>query len=143
MTTYLGLKQQIDQIKGTTFCGLTTLTSVKLKGGKKNPMQGRVTKKTEDANVILFSNTKDSGYVSIVRRRMISEGKDPDTFVPKPRAWGERVGNSPFIEHKGKHFLECFFISPGKSTYYLDGKEIDKDEIEGLETEKPKTETLY
>lgn len=140
MATYLGLKQEIDKIKGTTFCGLTTLTAVKLRGGKKNSMQGRVTKKTEDANVILFSNTKDSGYVSLVRKRMIAEGKDPDTFEPKPRAWGTRMGNSPFIEHNGKHYLECFFLSPGKTTYYLDGKEIDKDLIEGLDSDKPKTE---
>jgi hypothetical protein len=140
MTTYLGLKQQIDKIKGTTFCGLSTLTAVKLKGGKKNSMQGRVTKKTEDANVILFSNTKDSGYISMVRRRMVSEGKDPDTFELSPRAWGVRMGNSPFIEHNGKHYLECFFISSGKSTYYLDGEEIDKEKIEGLDVETPKTE---
>lgn len=75
MATYVGLKEELAKVKGTTFCGLTTRTNVKLKGGKKNPMQGRVTKKMEDANVILFSNTEDSGYVSLVRKRMLAEGK--------------------------------------------------------------------
>jgi hypothetical protein len=139
MHNFETLKEQINGVKGTTFAGLTTLTSVKLKGGKKNAMQGRVTKRTENSNVMLFSNTEDSGYVSMVRKRMVAEGKDPDTFEPKPRAWGKRIGSSPFIEHKDKYYLECFFISPGKVTYFLDGEEIDKDQIEGLD-EKP-TET--
>jgi hypothetical protein len=140
MATFLNLKKEIDKIKGTTFCGITTLTAVKLKGGKKNEMQGRVTKKMEDGNVMLFSNTKDPGYVSIVRKRMIAEGKDPDTFTPKPRAWGTRMGNSPFIEHNNKHYLECFFISSGKTTYYLDDEVIEKEDIEGLDIKAPVTE---
>jgi hypothetical protein len=140
MATFLGLKKEIEKVKGTTFCGLTTLTAVTLKGGKKNEMQGRVTKKMEDANVMLFSNTEDPGYVSIVRKRMIAEGKDPDTFTPKPRAWGQRMGNSPFIEHKDKHYLECFFVSKGKVTYYLDNEEIPKEKIEGLDEKPEKTE---
>lgn len=139
--SYDVLKEQMDTVKGTTFAGLSTLTDVKLKGGKKNPHQGRITKKTIDSNVILFSNTKDSGYVSIIRKRMLSEGKDPDTFEPKARAWGTRIGSSPFIEHNGKYYLECFFISPGRTTYYLDGEEIAKEDIEGLEDKAKTTES--
>lgn len=142
MCNFEKIKEQIEGVNGTTFAGLTTLTNVKLKGGKKNPMQGRVTKRTEKANVILFSNTKDNGYVSLIRKRMVSEGKDPDTFEPKARAWGKRVGSSPFIEHNGKNYLECFFISPGKTTYYLDGEEIDENDIEGLD-KKPKETQAY
>jgi hypothetical protein len=140
MCNFDKIKEQIDTVKGTTFGGLTTVTEVKLKGGKKNLMQGRVTKRTVGSNIMLFSNTKDSGYVSMVKRRMVNEGKDPDTFEVKPRAWGTRVGNSPFIEHKDKKYLECFFISPGKSTYFLDGVEIDKDDIEGLDVKNTDTQ---
>lgn len=138
MIQYEQLKETIDQVRGTTFAGMTTLTQVKLKGGKKNPHQGRVTKRTEGSNVILFANTKDPGYVSLVRKRMISEGKDPDTFEPQPRRWGVRVENTPFISHNDKYYLECFFVSAGKSTYFLDGEEIEKDKIEGLEDKEEK-----
>lgn len=140
MCKFETLKEQVEAVRGTTFAGLNTFTQVKLKGGKKNPMQNRVTKRTERANVMLFSNTKDSGYVSMVKKRMIAEGKDPDTFEPKPRRWGTRIGNSPFIEHNDKKYLECFFISPGKSTYYLDDEEIDKEDIEGLDIKPKETE---
>jgi hypothetical protein len=137
---YEDLKALVETVKGTTFAGLDTLTSVSLKGGKKNPMQGRVTKRTTNANIMLFSNSTVNGYEAMVKRRMLKEGKDPDTFQVKPRAWGQRVGNSPFIEHNGKYYLECIFVSGGKSEYFLDGQPIEKENIEGLEEPKEKTE---
>ena len=88
---------------------------MKLTGGKKNPFQGRVKKITDGANVMIFSGTAQNGYENMVKRRMLEEGKDPDTFVLGKRAWGTRIGETPFIEHNGKHYLECVFISPGKS----------------------------
>jgi hypothetical protein len=48
------LKEKIATIKGSTFASLTTLTDVKLRGGKKNPMQGRVTKRVSGSNVMIF-----------------------------------------------------------------------------------------
>ena len=140
MITYETLNELVSQVKGTTFAGLTTKTEVKLKGGKKNPMQGRVQKLTENANVMVFSNSEKSGYGEMVKRRMISEGKDPADFQMKPRAWGTRIGKSPFIEHNGNKYFECIFVSPGKSTYLLDGEPIEKEHIEGLPEPKEKTE---
>jgi hypothetical protein len=141
MINYETLNKLVSQVKGTTFAGITTKTDVKLLGGKKNLMQGRVQKITEDANIILYSNSELSGYAEMVKRRMMSEGKNPDDFVMKPRAWGARVGKSPFIEHNGKYYLECIFRSPGKTTYLLDGNPVAKEEIEGLPDQKEKTET--
>jgi len=141
MIDYDVLKKQIDAIKGTTFAGLTTKTSVKLKGGKKNLQQGRITKITEKANIMLFSNSSVNGYEGMVKRRMVAEGKDPQEFVLKPRPWGKRVDNSPFIEHNGKYYLECFFINAGTSSYFLDDEPIDKKDVEGLDDPKEKTET--
>lgn len=138
---YENLKNLISTIKGTTFAGLDTLTEVKLKGGKKNPFQGRVQKKTTGANVMLYNDSSANVYGNMVKKRMVQEGKDPETFELKPRAWGVRIDNSPFIEHKDKYYLECIFISPGKSVYLVDGVETPKDEIEGLETEKKVSET--
>lgn len=141
MITYENLNEVISNVKGTTFAGITTKTVQTLKGGKSNPMQGRVEKLSEDANIVVYSNSEKSGYAAMVKRRMIKEGKDPEEFQMKPRAWGVRVGNSPFIEHKGKYYLECIFMSPGKVTYLLDGNPIDPENIDGFPEKKEKTET--
>jgi hypothetical protein len=132
---YEDLFDLVNQVRGSSFMGLTTETKVKLKGGKKNPMQGRVTKVTENSNVMIFSNCAKSGYEEMVKRRMKEEGKNPNDFTLKPRTWGKRIEDTPFIEHNGKKYLECIFITPGKSKYLLDGKEIDKEDIEGMPEE--------
>lgn len=141
MITYQELNELVANVKGTTFAGLTTRTNVKLLGGKKNPMQGRVQKLTEGANIIVYANSEKSGYAEMVKRRMVKEGKDPSEFQLKPRAWGTRIGQTPFIEHNGKYYFECIFVSPGKTTYLLDGDPISKDDIEGLSKPKEKEET--
>lgn len=138
---YKNLKELVSTIKGTSFAGIDTLTEVKLKGGKKNPFQGRVQKKTTGANIMLYNDSSKNVYGNMVKKRMLEEGKDPETFELKPRAWGTRIENSPFIEHKDKYYLECIFVSPGKSVYLVDGVETPKEEIEGLETEKKVSET--
>jgi hypothetical protein len=89
---------------------------------------------------MLFSNTSCNSYENMVKRRMEKEGKNPEEFSVGSRAWGTRVGNSPFIEHNDKYYLEVFFISPGKTYYTVDGKETDKDLIEGLPESKPASE---
>lgn len=138
---YEKLKAEVDKVKGSTFVSLDTVTDVKLTGGKKNPFQGRVKKITDGANVMIFSGTAQNGYENMVKRRMLEEGKDPDTFVLGKCAWGTRIGETPFIEHNGKHYLECVFISPGKSKYLVDGVETPKEEIEGIPEAKENTES--
>jgi len=134
---YTKLKEKIDLIKGSTFAGLDTETKVKLTGGKKNLMQGRVTKRTIGANTMIFSNVDANSYENMVKRRMTAEGMDASEFSVGSRAWGTRVSNTPFIEHKEKVYLECIFISSGKSKYYLDDVEVDSDDIEGLPAPRP------
>jgi len=120
-------------LAGGTFVGLDSLTQVKLKGGKKNPMQGRVTKLMTDAQVMFFSNSNSNAYENMVRRRLVAEGKAAEDFVLGPRAWGERVPGTCFVEHQGKQYLEVIFMRAGKSTYFLNGVEISKHDIEGLD----------
>lgn len=124
--------EAFKSLAGGTFVGMDTLTSVTLTGGKKNPLQGRVTKRMTGATVMCFSNTNGSAYDAMVRRRLEAEGKDPSTFELGPRAWGERIAGTPFVEHKGAHYLEVIFLHAGKTQYLLDGKEVDETEIEGL-----------
>ena len=71
----------------------------------------------------------------MVRRRLAAEGKAAEDFVLGPRAWGERIPGTCFVEHTGKQYLEVIFLRAGKSTYFLDGAEISKGDIEGLETD--------
>jgi hypothetical protein len=125
--------QALNGLAGGTFVGLDTETVVKLKGGKKNAMQGRITKRMTGAQVMCFSNTNGSAYDAMVRRRLQQEGKDPASFELSPRAWGQRVPSTSFVEHNGQHYLEVIFLRAGKTEFFLDGVSIQRDAIEGLE----------
>ena len=121
-------------LTGATFVGLDTLTGVTLKGGKSNPMQGRITKRVTGSNVMVFDRGGDNGgYDAMVQRRLAAEGKDPATFTLSPRAWGIRDDRGPFVRHKGKTYLEVIFLSSGEVEYLLDGNPIAKSDIEGLQ----------
>jgi hypothetical protein len=123
----------LSRLNGAAIGSMNTVTEVKLTGGKKNPMQGRVTKKSKRANVMFFTNGKSNAYRDMVKRRLENEGKDADAFELHSRTWGERVADTPFVEHKGQLYLECIYLRPPKKvTYYLDGQEIEKDAIQGL-----------
>jgi hypothetical protein len=125
---------QTVRLHGASFIGLTTVTDVKLKGGMKNPLQGRVTKLTKNSNVMYFTNQNSNGYDNMVKRRLEREGKDPESFVLSPRVWGERVPNVPLVTHKGEYYLEVIFLRAGDVTYFVNGVETPKESIEGLET---------
>ncbi len=49
-----------DNVNGGSFVGIDTLTDVPLLGGKKNPQQGRVQKRTVGNQVMVFQNKKSS-----------------------------------------------------------------------------------
>lgn len=126
-------KEQFETIQDGTAIEIGMSTIPKLKGGKANPHQGRITKVTTGARGILY--TSGRGYFEKVNEGLIKEGKEPD-FEPKPRAWGVRVEGTPLIEHKEKFYLDVIFESPGVTEFFLDGEPIDRDAIEGLEEKK-------
>jgi hypothetical protein len=78
---YAQLINAVANINGASFVGMDTHTDVVLTGGKKNPMQGRVTKKMVGATVMSFQNKNFSAYEAMVQRRLTAEGKDPEAFV--------------------------------------------------------------
>jgi len=129
-----------NHMNGTSFLGIDCETQVPLRGGKANPMLGRVVKRTTGSNVMIFANKFINGYDAQVRRRLVAEGKDPNSFVLSPRKWGERVPGLPLIRHVKdgveKFYLEVIFIKAGEVQYFLDGVPIDKKDIVGL----PETE---
>lgn len=123
----------VQSIKGATFIGIDTVTEVKLKGGKKNEMQGRVTKVMEGAAVQIFARGgSEGGYENKVNRRLNKEGVEVE-FEVGPRTWGERRPNLPIVEHNGQQYLEVIFEKPGNSHYLLDGQPIQAAEIIGLD----------
>ena len=138
------MERILENVKGASFVGLSTETNVSLKGGKKNPLQGKVTKKNTGANIMVFQNKFVNGYEEMVRRRLQKEGKDPDNFTLGKLPWGTRIEGTPFIEHKGDHYLQAVFLRSGKSEYFVDGVLTDPKEIEGLELDKsvPVTEDV-
>lgn len=129
---YATLVNAVAAIQGASFIGIDTHTDVKLTGGKKNPHQGRVTKRMIGAAVQAFTNTNVNAYAAMVKRRLVAEGKPATDFQLGPRAWGTRVPNMPIVEHNGAYYLEAIFHKPGNSEYLLDGVVVDPSTIQGL-----------
>jgi hypothetical protein len=129
------LQNILANVNGASFISIDSLTEVKLKGGKSNPFQGRVTKHMTGASVMVFQNKKSNAYENMVFRRLEKEGKNPASFVLGERAWGKRIPETPFIEHNGGIYLEVIFLKPGKTQILVDGKPYS-GEIPGLEAPK-------
>lgn len=134
---YTQLVAAFSNVNGSSFVGIDTLTEVKLTGGKKNPMQGRITKRMTGSQVMCFQNKNINGYAAMIGRRLLAEGKDPATFVLGERAWGQRVPNMPIIEHfkdgATAYYLEVIFLKAGAVSYFQDGAPIEKSDIVGLD----------
>lgn len=121
-TTLEALGQLNDRLNGATFISIDTKTEVTLLGGQKNPLQGRVTKRMAGANCMIFQNKSSNAYENMVRRKLAGEGKDPESFELSPRAWGQRIPQTPFVEHNGKIYIEVIFLKAGDVEYLLDGQ---------------------
>lgn len=134
--------ETLKKVSGATFASLDTTTPVTLKGGKRNPHQGRVLKVTSNLNVMVFSNTNCSGYVNMVRRNLEKEGKDPNSFIPQPSQWGKHIANTPLFEHNDKMYVQAIIRKPGKVEYLLDGNPIDPEYIEGFPEDRKTNQGL-
>lgn len=125
----------LDLVRDGQWAGVDYISDVKLAGGKKNVMQGRVQKVVTNARVFLGAS-----YEKMVRRRQAEEGLTAD-FVPSPRTWGEYVGEYPIVRHEKngevKFYLQVIFDETKKPNvqYLLDGQPIEKNQIEGLPPE--------
>ena len=60
-------------LRGVSFIGLDMETVVPLKGGKKNEMQGRVTKRVTGSTVLVAQNKNTNTYQNMVRNRIAGE----------------------------------------------------------------------
>lgn len=96
----------------------------KLKGGKSNTQQGRVTK--------LSTATVTLGATGVYATRKVDEGEFASSDEVQKRKWGSRVGNTCIIEHKGAEYVEFYVDGTPETSYFLDNAEIRKDEVVGL-----------
>lgn len=115
------LEDLLSQVRGCTFASIDSETE---------PSPG-ILKVTSQTRVLLFTNKNISGYDAMIKRRLVEAGKNPDNFVIGDLPWGERVKNSPLIEHKGKTYLQCVELAEGQKHYYLkaNGKEVDEADL--------------
>ena len=124
----------MEPVTGNCIIGVCTRTVEPLTGGKGNDQQTRVEKHVEKSNVMVFTNQKQNGYDNMVKRRLTKEGKNPESFKIGERRWGTRIPNTPFVEHKGKLYMEVIFLRAGETSYTLDGAPIAKEDIQGLKS---------
>ena len=121
----------LTNVKGNTFVSADCVTSVKLKGGKSNPYQNRITKHST-INGQLFSNQEYNAYEAMVNRRLEAEGKPAD-FTVAARRWGTRVSGTPIIEHKGNYYMEVNVKSVSNTFYKVDGDgHYSRSELEAM-----------
>lgn len=124
-----------SSLKGTSFVTLNTSRIVELSGGKSNPLKGRITKKVSGTNVLISQDRTKSAYHEMIRRRLIAQGTANPDFEPSKRTWGERIKDTPIIQHNDKFYLGCIILREGKSSYFLDGLPIAITDITGLKHE--------
>ena len=71
--TQTNINTVLSGFRGVSFIGLDMETEVKLKGGRKNPMQGRVTKRVIGSTVLICQNKNTNTYQNMVRNRIAGE----------------------------------------------------------------------
>jgi hypothetical protein len=123
---------EIIEVHGTSFVGFDTETVVKLTGGKSNPLQNCVTKRSTGMTGMIYSDKESSGYENKVNAELRKLGIT-DTFKSGKSRWGKKIPGTPFVEHNENKYIQIILIENKHITkYYVNGIETDKDKIEGL-----------
>lgn len=68
-------------------------------------------------------------YENSVNRQREREGKETD-FEAEPRKWGTRIAKTPFVNHKGKLYLETKIQKSISTVFKFNGVEIPRETIE-------------
>jgi len=112
----------LKQTRGATPVSLIVETEPELVKPKTNPLAGRLRKRSYINGMIGWH------YANSVNRQLAREEKDAE-FEAVPRKWGQRLPNSPLVEHNGKLYLETKVEKVYDTKYILDDKEVTKEEI--------------
>lgn len=130
----------VESVKGVSMASIDTCTEVKLTGGKKNPMLGRVFKVSKGIPVMVCRSSADGSvaYQNKVNRHLAKEGKEADFESAGLASWLEVV-SFPLIQHKtnGTQYLQLIYTGTSQDTVYmLDGQPIAKADIIGFPATK-------
>ena len=125
-TSVVSREQLIDGLadrcsRGAVICTIETVTDARLK--KTGNTLGPVFKRSI-VNVVL--NFRYEGAVNRQRER---EGIATD-FEASPRTWGERISGTPFVQYKGKLYVEAKVQRSLSHAYELaDGSPISAEDV--------------
>lgn len=125
---------KLASLRGSQIVTLTTETDARLRkthptlkvGGKaaRSPYADDSVTKVSRVNVVI-----NFTYQNAVNRQQCREGNAGD-FVAQPRQWGERVEGTPFVQHKGRLYVECKVERVvGETEFRVNGLPIDRSEI--------------
>lgn len=126
-------RKQFDffsMFKSPVIATLHTETELKMRK-TGNMYYGRVRKRSK-VNVIVGCD-----YANAVNKQMLREAIPdvPDAeFVPHERAWGMRVGGTPFVCYKDTIYLETMVLRSLGYEYLIDGKPATPSQIEYIES---------
>jgi hypothetical protein len=126
----------VQKVAGVSMASMDTMTEVKLEGGKKNPMLGRVYKLSKGIPVMVCRSNEGGSvaYEKAVNRGLEKEGK-PATFTSQGLANWLEVVSFPVLQHKdnGQKYLQLIYKGdPRETSYLLDGQPIAKEDIIGF-----------
>lgn len=114
--------------KGTTFAQVDYSTQVKTAAAHKD----KVVRKQVTANVQLFDSVKNDVYVQAVKRSAEKLGQDASEFE-KGKSHFTHTDCYSIVENNGVYYLYCIYNS-AKSKYYIDGQEVNKEQVMELLT---------
>ena len=129
------LTQNLASMDRTVLATVRTATEPAMRK-TGNPFYGKVVKVQD-----LSCSVGSWSYRQAVNNRRLKEWQNallqdentprPEDFVPAARAWGQRVPNTPFVEHKGQNYVELSVHKCLRQVYLDDqGNPVSKELLE-------------
>ena len=108
---------------GTSFEGMDCKVLVKMRK-TGNRWHNRVYK------FYSVNTVSNANYTNSVNRQREREGLEAD-FMALPRTWGERIGKSPVIQHKGQFYFSVHINTVTTDVTYqdVDGNDVAKEDF--------------
>lgn len=129
------LTQNLTSMDNTVLATVRTVTVPEMRK-TNNPFYGRVVKVQDlSASVGSWSYSKavNNRRQKEWQKALLSDENTPQPaeFVPEARKWGQRVPNTPFVEHKGQLYVELSVHNCLRQVYLDDqGNPVSKELLE-------------
>ena len=125
------LEQVLREVNRATFVTIVAETQPRMRK-TDNPYAGHVIKRSRVNGAICWI------YKNAVQKQLDKQEIDVE-FQPQERKWGERLQGTPFVEHKGKLYLEMK-VERSLDSVYIDvrtGEEVDKEKLQPFLQDPP------